>query len=292
MKTAVISTNRKCLSEMYLYTAEKKEEFLTECQYYYLDMGEAFPMDALRFIKEAIDIESIDLFLLSDCSNDRELAAIIGTDLNGALATSCVDASLKNESLKIMREVYGGIANAKLLLHKRPFVVTVSDSLLNRYDGNLSKFDPIEITLNKTSTKSKILSKTKIEKSVDLSSAKVIVSCGRGIKTQKDIELLKVFAEKIHPEAELGCSRPISEDFKWLPIERQVGLTGETVKPDIYFAVGISGQVQHLVGMRDSSTVIAINNNKNAPIFEYCDFGIVGDLYEIVPLLTDKFSSN
>ena len=130
MKTTVISTNRNCVSQMYLYSSGKKDEFITECQYYYVDMDEAFPMDALKLIEEEIDLKSVDLFLLSDCSNDRELAALISIYLNGCITTSGIDVSLNNESLKIIREVYGGIANAKLSLHKRPFVVTFSDSFL------------------------------------------------------------------------------------------------------------------------------------------------------------------
>jgi electron transfer flavoprotein alpha subunit len=91
--------------------------------------------------------------------------------------------------------------------------------------------------------------------------------------------------------ADLGCSRPIVEDLRWLELPHQVGLTGTTVKPALYFAVGISGQIQHLVGMRDSKYIVAINNNPNAPIFEASDLAVVGDLYEIVPRLVEALAA-
>jgi len=118
---------------------------------------------------------------------------------------------------------------------------------------------------------------------VDLSSAPVIVSVGRGIGEQENIPLVQELADALG--AELAASRPIC-DNGWLPMERQVGSSGQTVSPKLYLAVGISGAIQHLVGMKGSKAVIAINKDENAPIFEVADFGVVGDMFEIVPELT------
>jgi len=118
---------------------------------------------------------------------------------------------------------------------------------------------------------------------VDLSAAPVIVSVGRGIGEQENIPLVEELAKALG--AELAASRPIC-DNGWLPMERQVGSSGQTVSPKLYLAVGISGAIQHLVGMKGSKTVIAINKDENAPIFEVADYGVVGDLFEIVPALT------
>jgi len=118
---------------------------------------------------------------------------------------------------------------------------------------------------------------------VDLSSAPVIVSVGRGIGEQENIPLVQKLADALG--AELAASRPIC-DNGWLPMERQVGSSGQTVSPKLYLAVGISGAIQHLVGMKGSKAVIAINKDENAPIFEVADFGVVGDMFEIVPELT------
>jgi electron transfer flavoprotein alpha subunit len=118
---------------------------------------------------------------------------------------------------------------------------------------------------------------------VDLSSAAVIVSVGRGIREAENIPLVQALANALG--AELAASRPIC-DAGWVPIERQVGSSGQTVSPKLYLAVGISGAIQHLVGMKGAKTVIAINKDENAPIFEVADYGVAGDLFEIVPALT------
>jgi electron transfer flavoprotein alpha subunit len=118
---------------------------------------------------------------------------------------------------------------------------------------------------------------------VDLSAAPVIVSVGRGIREQENIPLVQALADALG--AELAASRPIC-DAGWVPMQRQVGSSGQTVSPKLYLAVGISGAIQHLMGMKGSKTVIAINQDANAPIFEVADYGVAGDLFEIVPALT------
>jgi electron transfer flavoprotein alpha subunit len=123
---------------------------------------------------------------------------------------------------------------------------------------------------------------------VDLTVAPVIVSVGRGIGEQENISIVEELASALG--AELAASRPIC-DNGWLPMERQVGSSGQTVSPKLYLAVGISGAIQHLVGMKGSKTVIAINKDEHAPIFEVADYGVVGDLFEIVPALTKAITA-
>ena len=123
-------------------------------------------------------------------------------------------------------------------------------------------------------------------RAVDLGAAELIVSVGRGIKEQENIALVQELAGVIG--AELAASRPIC-DAGWLPMERQVGSSGQTVGPKMYMAIGISGAIQHLVGMKGSRTIVAINKDPNAPIFEVADYGIVGDLFQVVPELIEAF---
>jgi electron transfer flavoprotein alpha subunit len=123
---------------------------------------------------------------------------------------------------------------------------------------------------------------------VDLGSAQFIVSVGRGIKEADNLPIVQELATALG--AELAASRPIC-DNGWLPIERQVGSSGQTVSPKLYLAVGISGAIQHLVGMKGSQCVVAINKDSDAPIFEIADYGIVGDLFEVVPALTEAVKS-
>ncbi len=122
------------------------------------------------------------------------------------------------------------------------------------------------------------------QRAVDLSAAEIIVSVGRGIQEASNIALVQQLADALG--AELGASRPIC-DAGWLPMERQVGSSGQTVAPKMYLAIGISGAIQHLVGMKGSRTVVAINKDANAPIFEVADYGIVGDLFQVVPELIE-----
>jgi electron transfer flavoprotein alpha subunit len=122
-------------------------------------------------------------------------------------------------------------------------------------------------------------------RAVDLSAAEIIVSVGRGIKEESNIPVVQELATALG--AELAASRPIC-DAGWLPMERQVGSSGQTVAPKVYVAVGISGAIQHLVGMKASKTIVAINKDANAPIFEVADYGIVGDLFEVIPALVEE----
>jgi electron transfer flavoprotein alpha subunit len=122
-------------------------------------------------------------------------------------------------------------------------------------------------------------------RAVDLTTAEIIVSVGRGIKEKENIPVVEELAKVLG--AELAASRPIC-DAGWLPMERQVGSSGQTVAPKVYMAVGISGAIQHLVGMKGAKTIVAINQDPNAPIFEVADYGIVGDLFEVVPALIEE----
>jgi electron transfer flavoprotein alpha subunit len=147
-----------------------------------------------------------------------------------------------------------------------------------------TEITPIEITLRPSQIRTHPGERFReAEQTVDLAAAPLIVSVGRGIREQDNIVLVEELAQALG--AELAASRPIC-DAGWLPMERQVGSSGQTVTPKLYLAVGISGAIQHLVGMKGAKTIIAINKDENAPIFEIADYGVVGDLFEVVPALT------
>ncbi len=124
-----------------------------------------------------------------------------------------------------------------------------------------------------------------VKQAVDLSKTDVIVAIGRGIKSQENIALAEQLAAALG--GDLAASRPIC-DAGWLPIDRQIGSSGQTVAPKLYVALGISGAIQHLVGMKNSTTIVAVNKDPEAPIFDIADYGIVGDIFEVIPVLTEE----
>ena len=124
---------------------------------------------------------------------------------------------------------------------------------------------------------------------VDITEAKIVVCVGRGIAKPEDIALAKELAEGVR--GEVGCSRPVAEELRWLPEEVYLGISGKKVKPNPYIGVGVSGQVRHVTGIRDSKIIFSINQDENAPIFEASDYGIVGDLYQVVPKLIQELKA-
>lgn len=126
--------------------------------------------------------------------------------------------------------------------------------------------------------------------SVDLTAAKRVVAIGRGLASKDDLPLVRDFSESLN--AELGCSRPIAETEGWLPRSLYIGVSGVTLKPELYLGVGISGQMQHTVGVNKAKVFAAINKDKNAPIFTQTDIGLIGDLYTVLPQLTQHFAQN
>jgi electron transfer flavoprotein alpha subunit len=285
---AAISTSEISLKKLHQFS--KGKDFFSRPDFILFQQKAASINDAVEQLKNKKDLSIYDLFLLSDLDSDQEIAAALAVTVDAGCLTMCSDVSITDGVLKVKREVFGGLARLNLSLKKKPFVITLSSAILggNEVEDSTLQFEHLDAA--PLSSKIKVLSTTEIQKTVDLTSARKIVSVGRGIGKQEHIEIAEKLARKL--DAELGCSRPLSEDYKWLPVERQVGLTGETVKPELYIAIGISGQVQHIVGMRDSKIVVAINNNKSAPIFEYCDYGLVGDLFELVPALSQMIPEN
>jgi electron transfer flavoprotein alpha subunit len=144
---------------------------------------------------------------------------------------------------------------------------------------------PISVDLKSEQIRTKPLELFREAKqAVDLTQAPILVAVGRGIKAPENIPLAEKLAKLLG--GELAASRPICDEG-WLPMDRQIGSSGQTVAPKLYLAIGISGAIQHVVGMKGSRTIVAINKDQNAPIFEVADYGIVGDLFEIVPALNE-----
>ncbi len=226
-----------------------------------------------------------DAVFLCDAPAAREATARTALRLNAACASMC-DAVSRSEDggLVAQRSVYGGVANAEFALTKSPAVCLLTAAPCEAPPG--PAVPVVELRLPEGSgTSVRVVSQDAVEKTVDLAGARIVVSVGRGFARAEDIAIVEPLVAALG--AELGCSRPIAEDFKWLPKERLVGLTGSTISADLYLALGISGQVQHLTGIKGVRVVAAVNNDAKAPITRNADFVIQNDLYKVVPALVD-----
>ncbi|MFH2036118.1 MAG: electron transfer flavoprotein subunit alpha/FixB family protein [Candidatus Zixiibacteriota bacterium] len=210
---------------------------------------------------------------------------------DGAMASDITNIALEGDTITATRPTYGGsvIASIKALGGKI-FFMTVRPKVFDEStggDGNVAA-ESLEDSLFETKAEVKeMVGGT--GGSVNIAEADVIVSAGRGIRGAENMPLIEKLAASLN--GAVGASRAIV-DAGWTDYAKQIGQTGKTVNPKLYFAVGISGAIQHLVGMQTSKTIVAINRDKDAPIFNIASFGIVGDLFEIVPALTAKFEAN
>lgn len=234
-----------------------------------------------RLIKE----NNAGLVLLRADKRGRAMAAKLGVKLNAAVIN---DVTSIDED-KFQHMAYGGLAQA-VEKPKTPIVIaTVAPgafkmTAMETGEGELVKLQFIE-PKNPVRLRE---SKPRQASTVDIGKAKRLVGIGRGFAKKDDLSLAQKVADAIG--AELACSRPIAEGEHWLERERYIGVSGAMVKPEIYLACGISGQVQHMVGARDARSIIVINRDKNAPIFKFADYGIVGDLYKVLPALARALS--
>jgi len=229
---------------------------------------------------------SPEIILIGNTKNGKELATRTAAQMDTGCITDCTKLYLDGgKTLVAERIVYGGNAIAAQSLTSSPKIYTVpprATDALPRDDTRKGEVTKKEIT--PTVSPSKIINaREKQVEGVNIEDAEIIVSCGRGLKKKEDITMVKELADILKGEA-IGCSRPISADLNWLSEDHWVGLSGHWVKPRVYIAVGISGQIQHLAGMRESDIIVAINKDPEAPIFKATDYGIVGDLYQILPL--------
>jgi electron transfer flavoprotein alpha subunit len=243
-------------------------------------------VDALENVSKKVQP---DLILLGSTKKGKELAGRLAARLKMGCISDAMKLSSQESGYAADRLVWGGNAIASVQ-SKGGAVVTIP---LRAYERAATMTSPSIIRVTdfqpKPSRVSFIGKKEKPKGQVNIKDAEIIVSAGRGFKKKEDLAILENLAVVIN--AVVGASRPLTSDLGWVSEDRQVGLSGTTVKPKLYIAVGISGQIQHLTGMRESKVIVAINTDKNAPIFQECDYGIVGDLYAVVPELTKDFKA-
>lgn len=229
------------------------------------------------------------LTMIGHTSYGIELAPSLAVSLDIPLATDCIDIKFENEALTVTRQMYGGKVNVEAVLRKaESYLVTVRQAAFQAKKEEPMNGEIIEVPspiAEETPRKRFVEYVPPPPGGVDITAADVIVAIGRGIKDESNIPIAEELAKTLG--GVLACSRPVI-DKGWLPSDRQVGTSGKTVKPKLYIALGISGAFQHVLGMKNSDLIIAVNKDPNAPIFSVADYGIVDDLFKVVPVLTNK----
>lgn len=243
--------------------------------------------DYARTIADQAREQSASLVLLTASVQGRLMAGEIAAYLDTSVAAS-VSAVEADHGISTVRMVYGGAAVRTEKLTAAIPVVTLGAGVFQSGPAASDREGTVT-ELPAPQRRIKLLERQeKKDAVVNLATARCIVDMGRGFAAEEDLELGRNLAGLLG--ADVGCSRPVAESNGWMPRARYIGVTGVIVKPELCIVIGISGQVQHLVGINQSKTVVAINKDKNAPIFKHADFGVVGDMYKILPALISRLS--
>jgi len=211
---------------------------------------------------------------------DRVLLGAVAARLQAAVLTDASSVSADGDGLVVTHTIYGGIAEETVVL-AGPVALVLDGGPVPAATGAAPVAEvaatPLGITVVETNPSA--------FEQVDLGAAAHVVGIGRGLKAQGDLAMIEALAGA--SKAEVGCSRPVAEGLNWLGKDRYIGVSGQHIAPELYIAIGISGQLQHMVGVRGAKTIVAINSDPNALVFKDADFCLVGDLYQIVPALTE-----
>ncbi len=234
------------------------------------------------FAKE-IDAEYI---LFSDTALGKDLAPRVAAQLNAGCMIDCIHLEVKDGGLTATRPVYAGKALMELKPKSEIKVITIRPNVFKAHSAeNNVSLNIVTKEVNSPDLSTRVVEFKKSEGKLDVAEADIIVSGGRGLKDPENFKMITDLAEALG--AAVGASRAVV-DAGWRPHREQVGQTGKTVSPSLYVACGISGAIQHLAGMSSSKYIVAINKDKDAPIFSVADYGIAGDVFEILPKLTEE----
>ncbi len=225
--------------------------------------------------------------IMSHTYQVRDFAPRVAARLGREVAGDCIRYRIENGKLVLTRRVFLGKLDADVTVGgDAPYFITFQSGAFrgdSAGKGN-ANVEIMDVSVGEIRMKPEAPFQ-EAKASVDLSKSEIIVAVGRGIKSQENITLAQQLADTLG--ADLAASRPIC-DNEWLPIDRQIGSSGQTVAPKLYIALGISGAIQHIVGMKNAGTIVAVNKDGEAPIFDIADYGIVGDLFDAVPVMIEE----
>ncbi|WP_019849637.1 electron transfer flavoprotein subunit alpha/FixB family protein [Desulfitobacterium sp. PCE1] len=247
--------------------------------------------DYVETILKLLQEEKPDALLVQPTKRGKLIAGRLAAGLETSALVDAVEILTDGNKVQIQHMVYGGAAFRTERIQPQTAIITVGTGVFTPLAEDAGRQGSIiKVEFSEPAAKIKLLEKkSKASSEVNLNAAKRVVGIGRGLAQQEDLKMVEELAGLM--EAEVGCSRPVAEGMNWLPKERYIGVSGAMLKPDLYLALGISGQVQHMVGVNQAKAIVAINKDKAAPIFSQADYGIVGDFYKILPSLIEKFKA-
>ncbi|MCX5829912.1 MAG: electron transfer flavoprotein subunit alpha/FixB family protein [Deltaproteobacteria bacterium] len=252
-------------------------------------LGEDMSLDAwIPVIAAEAKKADPDLILLAATARGKDFAARLAARLETGLCSNCIALNREEDGTIVMeRLAYGGAAVQQVSCLTRPVMATIPPRTFAPAPADHGRSGEIRKLPPPPSSPVRVIArKTKERSSQDITEAKAVICVGRGMAKQADINIARQLADLI--EGEVGCTRPISEELHWLPDDLCIGLSGVQVKPDLYIGLGVSGQIQHVTGIRGARVICAVNKDENAPIFQAADLGIVGDLYDVTPNLVEE----
>lgn len=244
-------------------------------------LGEFRPAEYAAVLEEIVKKANPDAVLVEGSPKGVVMASILAAKLDAACVSEASQVRA-DDGLIAVRSSYGGVAQAEIKLKTSPGIVCLKPGSYPKADeAGEGEVEEVQVEVSPGVEVVEVRSK---EVGLRLEDAEVVVVAGRGVKKKEDLSMLEELAEVLG--GAVGVTRPLSADLQWAP--NWVGMSGVAVKPKLYVGVGVSGQIQHIAGVRDSKTIVAINSDPNAPIFEHADYGIIGDLYTVVPKLLER----
>jgi len=243
--------------------------------------------EALRQIVESGDVEFV---LLGSTKRGKELAGRVAQKLQAGAVTDANDVRVSDGNLVADRYAYGGNTVASQVVTTAKKVISVMAKTFEIGPQEAKQGEVVSVELDLRDPEVKIVERReKAGEEVNLEEAEMLVCVGRGVQKREDLAMIEELADLL--DAEIGCTKTPASDWEWFSEERMVGLSGKKCKPKLYISIGISGQIQHTVGVLDSKIIVTINKDENALMFNITDYGIVGDLYDVVPKLNEKLKS-
>lgn len=251
---------------------------------YFIDTSRQGFISAVKSIVDKVEESRADVVLFENTKNGRYAAACLAAEHGTSAVPDVSDVRLSGNQVLAKRVVYGGEAYKTVAVDGMAVLCPVAG--LMRAETERPCTNVVELPASMPDGLEFVSCEPKTVQKVGLQSAKRVLGIGRGVKGEEGLREAEAFAAKLG--AELGCTRPVAEEDKLLPRERYIGVSGASIRPRLYVASGISGQVQHMVGVGDSEVIVAINKDKQAPILKNCDFGIVGDAVEVMRALKSR----